>query len=122
MSVLTKRPLTDGKVELSLVVPGHQAERIASAFEGFLILAEGLSDEITPLSPVKAGKVLKGFRLRGGLTQAQLAAKMREALPDGLKYMQRHISQMESGELEISETEAEALASILNADPGCFLL
>jgi hypothetical protein len=109
-------------VELSLVVPGHQAEQVAQAVEGFLTLAEGLSDEITPLSPVKVGKALKGFRLRAGLTQAQLADKMREALPDGPKYTQRHVSQMEIGDRGIAEAEAEALASILNTDPGCFLL
>lgn len=121
MSALTKKPLTGGNVEISLVVPGHQAEQVASAFERLLTLAESLSEEVTPLSPVKVGKALKGFRVRAGLTQDQLACQLHEALPNGPKYQQRYISSMEKGDREISGEEAEALAAILNTDPRCFM-
>lgn len=123
MLELTRTPLMDGSgnVQICLVAPGHQADQIARALEGVLGLAEQLSDEIVSLPPSQLTKVFKGARKRAELSQAELALELALALPDAkVKYRQRHISQMETGNRPITETEAKALAKILNTDPRCF--
>jgi len=104
------------------VVPDHQADQVAEAMEKFLSLAEGLSEEIVKLPSAKTGKALRGARKRAGLSQAQLAAQLAQGIKDGkIKYIQRHISQMETMARKISEDEAKVLAEILNTFPGVFL-
>ena len=122
MQEVTKRPLTDGNIEISLVVPPHQADDIAEAVAGLLALAEQLSEGIVILPPAKIGKALRGFRRRAELTQDELAAQLaaRIASPQ-IVYGQRTISQMENGNRPISKEEAGAFAAIFKTDPRCFL-
>ncbi|MFH0725329.1 MAG: helix-turn-helix transcriptional regulator [Pseudomonadota bacterium] len=56
------------------------------------------------------GTVLKGARLKEGLTQKQLAEKT--GIP------QRHISEMETGKRQVGRKRAELLAGVLNV-PDC---
>lgn len=53
--------------------------------------------------------VLRGFRNREGLTQAELAARL------GLEVTEGHISEMESGKRPIGKAMAKRLAAALNA-------
>ncbi|KAB1437319.1 helix-turn-helix domain-containing protein [Pseudodesulfovibrio senegalensis] len=115
-------PLTDGNVQISLVVPGHQANLMEKAIAGFLNLAESLSDEAVIYPAVDVGRALKGFRLRAELSQQELSEQLRRKLKGAkVKYAQRHVSEMESGKRRVTDEEAKALAAILNADIRVFL-
>jgi transcriptional regulator with XRE-family HTH domain len=61
----------------------------------------------------KMGAVLRGYRLREGLTQEQLAKK--------LKALQSHVSQMEHSKRPIGKAMAKKLAKIFNTDYRIFL-
>ncbi|MBI9095284.1 MAG: helix-turn-helix transcriptional regulator [Sphaerochaeta sp.] len=124
MLELTKTPLTDGSgnIQLCLVVPGHQAERVEKAVSGVLDLAESLNDEFVILPKAKFGRALRGFRKREGMSQETLAAQLAEEIQGApIKYSQRIVSAMERGQRTIQINEAKALAKILNTDPRCFV-
>lgn len=61
----------------------------------------------------KAGAALRGFRLRDGLTQTELAKK--------IKTNQANLSKMEHGKRAIGKNIAKKLASIFKTDYRIFL-
>jgi transcriptional regulator with XRE-family HTH domain len=69
------------------------------------------ADEVFPNS--HPGKILKGLRVREGITQAQLSEKT------GLNT--RHISEMEHGKRPIGKAMAKRLAAALNSSYKMFL-
>lgn len=126
MLEVTKRPTTGKFVEVCIKAPAKDAERVAEAIRGFLRLAghqvreveadpvNGLEspDTLHPAAEVfpdsHPGRILRGLRVREGLTQAALAAKA------GLKA--HHVSEMENRKRPIGKEVARRLAAALNAD------
>ena len=70
--------------------------------------SKGLLDQYT-----EAGAMLKGARLREGLTQVELAKK--------LNVPQQHISEMEKGKRPIGKNTAKRLAEVFELDYRVFL-
>lgn len=107
----TKKPTTGKYTEMCIRVPVQDAEKIRKLLieAGHCDISERelfSSDEIFPDS--HPGQILKGLRIREGLTQAQLSNKT------GLNT--RHISEMENGKRPIGKVMAKRLADALNAD------
>lgn len=110
MLELTKKPLTDGFVELRVVVPVHQADAVAQALEWIsepTIPAEEVFPSSTP------GSRLRGARGLRDLTQAQLAKLIGVNIPN--------ISAMENNKRPIGKAMAKKLAEALDFSYRVFL-
>lgn len=112
MLALTKKPITGKYAELCIRVPVQDADKarklLTDAGHCIDISERELfsSDEVFPDS--HPGQILRGLRVREGLTQAQLSQNT------GLNT--RHISEMENGKRPIGKVMAKRLAKALNAD------
>ncbi len=77
----------------------------------------GAEDESLPLEEVfpdlHPGSAIRGLRLRGGLTQEQLARRL------GVK--RTNLSEMENGKRPIGKNMAKRLAQVLKTDYKVFL-
>lgn len=106
-----KKPTTQKYTELCIRVPVQDVAKIRDLLESVshsLEISERelySAEEVFPDS--HPGKILKGLRVREGLTQAQLAEKA------GLSH--HHVSEMEHGKRLIGKAMAKRLAEILNA-------
>lgn len=74
-------------------------------------------EEVVTVPPMpeseRVGRMLKGLRLREGMTQAQLA--------EAIGVPQSHISEYEKNKRPIPPAKAEELAKLLHTVPGHFL-
>lgn len=103
-------------VELRFVVPAAQAEAVRRAVAPYLVEettavpwreAAGVAEAELP------GRMLRGGRVKEGLTQTQLAALV--GIP------QRHVSEMENGKRPIGKEMAKRLGAALNVSYKVFL-
>jgi DNA-binding XRE family transcriptional regulator len=110
------RITVEGKRPAIYLVPPGKAESIES------LLAEYRMDDFVPAGMVlrdvhveygKAGSVLRGFRLRDGLTQTELAKRI--GCP------QSWVSAWESGSRALGKKIAQKLAKIFKTDYRVFL-
>jgi DNA-binding XRE family transcriptional regulator len=117
MLELTKKPIMEKYTELCIRVPVQDVamirELLRSSGHALDISERELysAEEVFPDS--HPGKILKGLRVREGLTQLQLAEKT------GLKH--HHISEMEHGKRVIGKEMAKRLAAVLHASYRMFL-
>lgn len=90
---------------------------IVSKFGGRIIEHSGEAEETVVVPPVseqqRVGRMLRGARLRAGMTQKALAAAI--GVP------QSHISEYEKNKRRIPPAKAEELARILETVPTHFL-
>jgi DNA-binding XRE family transcriptional regulator len=113
----TKKPITGKFTELCIRVLVQDVDKILellnSAGHCVDVSERGLltANEVFPDS--HPGKVLRGLRVREGLTQAQLSEKT------GLNT--RHISEMENDKRPIGKAMAKRLGKVLNAEYRMFL-
>ncbi len=121
----TKELTTEEYAEICIRVPAVHAEKVKAALAGILALVEGaLSvegeeedhrlysiEEVFPEFHV--GDILRGFRAREEMTQAELATEM------GVKAT--HISEMERGKRPIGKDMAKRLAKVLKVNYKVFL-
>lgn len=114
---LTRKPHTDGTVELSVKVPRDQADAIQAALDRLLIQLGEPGEEIYSVEMVlpdmTPGKVLRGARGLAELTQAQLA--------DKLGVHKTNISEMERDKRPIGKEMARRLGTVLRMDYKVFL-
>jgi ribosome-binding protein aMBF1 (putative translation factor) len=108
--------------DISIRVPAAQAAKVCAVIENVLALIPGQEgtdaedrlytvEEVFP--EIQPGDILKGARLREGLTQAQLAAMIR--------VKPSHISEMEKGKRSIGKDMAKRLGKALKASYQVFL-
>jgi DNA-binding XRE family transcriptional regulator len=121
----TKELTTPEYAEICIRVPAVHAEKVKAALAGILALVEGtLSvageeedrrlysiEEVFP--ELHTGDILRGFRSREEMTQAELAAEV------GVKAT--HISEMERGKRPIGKDMAKRLAKVLKVHYKVFL-
>ena len=121
----TKELTTTEYAEICIRVPAVHAEKVKAALAGILALVEGaLSvegeeedhrlysiEEVFPEFP--AGDILRGFRAREEMTQAELATEV------GVKAT--HISEMERGKRPIGKDMAKRLAKVFKVNYQVFL-
>ncbi len=114
---LTRKPRTDGSVELSVTVPQGQADAVQAAFDRLLAqLGESGEETYTVemvLPDMTPGKVLRGARGLSDLTQAQLA--------DTLGIHKSNLSEMERDKRPIGKDMARRLGKALGMDYKVFL-
>ena len=121
MSVPMRKPLTETiMVGLSrFKVPRDTAKAVLVLLKGALRADEFiLADESAVIRKIdaqftRAGACLQGARLKGGLSQVELAGKLR--IP------QTNVSAMELGKRPIGKKMAKRLAKVLNVDYRTFL-
>jgi len=110
MLELTKKPRTDGMVEITALIPEKCCDAVARAIAEALapnIPADQVFPESTP------GKVLRGARGLRGLTQAHVAA--------AISVHAANISEMERGLRPIGKEMAKRLGQALNMPYKAFL-
>jgi ribosome-binding protein aMBF1 (putative translation factor) len=121
----TKELTTPEYAEICIRVPAAQVEKVKAALAGVLALMDGQAtvkeneedgrlyaiEEVFP--QFHAGDVLRGFRDREEMTQAELAGRA------GAKAT--HISEMERGKRPIGKDMARRLAKVLKVDYRVFL-
>jgi len=110
MLELTRKPHTDGFVELSVIVPENQVDAVAQALEWIsepTVPAEEVFPSSTP------GSRLRGARGLREMTQAHLADLIGVNVPN--------ISAMENGKRPIGKVMAKKLAEALNFSYRVFL-
>jgi DNA-binding XRE family transcriptional regulator len=119
MLELTKKQTTPKYVDIRLRVPTRDAASVLNATREFLKLAghevREMNDESQELHPASEvfpdshpGAILRGLRVREGMTQLRLAEKA------GLR--PHHISEMEHGKRPIGKEVAKRLARALGTD------
>lgn len=117
MLELTRKPHTDGTVELSVKVPQDQADAIQAAFDRFLAQLGEPGEETYSVEMVlpdmTPGRVLRGARGLAELTQAQLAEKV------GIH--KTNLSEMERDKRAIGKDMARRLGKVLGLDYKVFL-
>ncbi len=121
MSELTKARTTSGFVEFSLRVDPAQADKVETALKALLAILPGPPvDEDDRLYTVEEafgprvpGHMIRGYRSREGLTQADLAAKLGTA--------RSVVSDLENGRRPVSGKMARRLAEIFGSTPRMFL-
>lgn len=118
LELMRRQGNTADVVELCLTVPAKLAARFERLLKDVIDLSttgqfnpEG--EELFDSPPAPPGVVLEGYRLRDGLTQAELAGKL------GMK--QHHVSEMETGKRTISKKTALKLGEIFNEKFKVFL-
>ena len=106
----TKKPHTEKMVMLTFRGPDEKRQEATKLLEklGFEFLAPSVPwrEAFPEFSENEQGTILKGARLKEGLTQKQLSEKT--GIP------QRHISEVETGKRRIGRKWAELLAGVLN--------
>ncbi len=110
MLELTKKPRTDGMVEIMAVVPFDRGDAVARAIVEAAepnVPADQVFPESTP------GSVLRGARGLRGMTQAQLAQAVGVHVTN--------ISEMERGLRTIGKQMAKRLAKVLEMPYKAFL-
>lgn len=110
MLELTKKPLTEGMVSLTVVVPTSRADIVTMAIKEALepnVSSDKVFPESTP------GKVLRGARGLREMTQVHLA-KLAGVRP-------AHISDMENDRRPISKEMARKLGRVLDFPYKAFL-
>lgn len=122
MSAPMKKPLTEvqikleGKVLLFRDIPSSKLKPIARALKAYseeIIPWRDLAKERIKASGGESAYMVKSAREGAGLTQAQLA--------DKLKIPQSNISQIETGKRSVGKNLAKRLAKIFNLDYRVFL-
>ncbi|MDY0275217.1 MAG: helix-turn-helix transcriptional regulator [Desulfomicrobium sp.] len=124
MLELTKKPHTEGMVDICLRVPVADVGRISQAIREVLSKAgEHVRESDTGgeafftvdevFSDMSAGALLVGARCKEGMTQQQLATETGIA--------RRHISEMENNKRAIGKNIAQRLARALRVDYRVFL-
>ncbi|OGR37103.1 MAG: transcriptional regulator [Desulfovibrionales bacterium GWA2_65_9] len=117
MLELTRKPLTDGTVCLTVNVPSEKADGVAAALEGILRLVGGYDEPTVPAAEVlpdmTPGKVLRGARGLREMTQAQLA--------DALSIPKSNVSEMERDARPIGKEMAKRLGKALDMPYKAFL-
>ena len=111
------------KVPIHFLVPAVELERIKKVVEALGGIEDVRRKTKSGLIPWRelvnsrngshSGRVLRGFRVREEMSQAELAEKI------GTK--QSHISAMERGKSPIGETVAKKLAEIFKTRPEVFI-
>jgi DNA-binding XRE family transcriptional regulator len=113
------------KISFSLKVPVSESKLMAETLKGLLTL---LGHKVRPINDegdelytraevfpdIRPGDMLKGLRLREGITQKQMA--------DKLEIKRRHISEMEKGVRPITLEMAKRIGKTFNAVHKVFLL
>lgn len=124
MQALMRTQTTDGLTDITLRVPANDVASVVARLEGLFVLSghellpmdEGYNallnvDDIFPdLSP---SMLLRGYRGKLDLTQAQLAETM--------QVTQARISEWESGKRPISIKAAKKLATLFGVPDQIFL-
>lgn len=116
--------ISEGECLISLKVPVNKAIKIADAIRGVLILAghkvrnvDNDGEELVPASEVFAkvtpGMMMRGLRVKEGITQAELAER--------LGITQNMVSDMESGRRNISLNMAKRIAEEFKVPYKAFL-
>jgi len=117
MLELTRKPLTDGTVCLTVNVPSEKADGVAAAFSSVLRLVDDLREPTVParvvLPDMTPGKVLRGARGLREMTQAQLAAVL--SIPKS------NVSEMERDARSIGKEMAKRLGQALGMPYKAFL-
>lgn len=117
MLELTRKPLTNGTVCLTVNVPSEKADGIANAMEGILRLVGDFDEPTVPAAEVlpdmTPGKVLRGARGLREMTQAQLA--------EALGVPKSNISDMERDVRPIGKEMAKRLGLALAMPYKAFL-
>uniref|UniRef100_A0A7C4RTQ6 XRE family transcriptional regulator n=1 Tax=Desulfatirhabdium butyrativorans TaxID=340467 RepID=A0A7C4RTQ6_9BACT len=105
------------EITLTFIGPDDMKQRAIELMQsiGFTGIEDGIPwrSAFPEFSDNEKGTLLKGARLREGLTQKQLSEKT--GIP------QRHISEMETGKRQIGRKRAEILAEALQTDYRMFL-
>ena len=110
MLELTRKPRTDGMVEIMAVVPKERCDAVAKA------IAEAAEPNVpadTVFPESTAGSVLRGTREIRSMTQAMLAATIGVHVPN--------ISEMERGLRPIGKEMAKRLGKALDMPYKAFL-
>jgi hypothetical protein len=114
---ITRKPLPDGTVCLTVTVPSDKADGVATALEGILRLAGEDCESIVPAAEVlpdmTPGKVLRGARGLREMTQAQLA--------ETLRIPKSNVSEMERDARPIGKEMAKRLGKALEMPYKAFL-
>lgn len=110
MLELTKTPLTDGRIAVSVIVPAERMGRVEMALEEALDSYHSIKEVFPDLGP---GDALRGARGLAGLTQAKLA--------EAAGVHKSHISEMERGVRPIGKEMAKRLGKALNMPYKVFL-
>lgn len=122
MSVPMRKPLTETITvgHARFQVPRETAKAVLVLLKGTVSEDEDIifvdeSDAIRKLDAryTRAGACLQGARLKGGLSQVELANKL--GIP------QTNVSAMELGKRSIGKNMAKRLAEVLNVDYRTFL-
>lgn len=122
MSAPMRKPLTETITvgHTCFQVPRETAKAVLVLLKGAVsedeeIILADKSDAIRKLDAqyTRAGACLQGARLKGGLSQIQLAGKL--GIP------QTNVSAMELGKRPIGKNMAKRLAKVLNVDYRTFL-
>jgi ribosome-binding protein aMBF1 (putative translation factor) len=107
-----KKPTMEKYTEFCIRVPVQNATAIRELLESSGHVLDISERELYTAKDVfpdsHPGKIIKGLRVREGLTQQQLAEKT------GLRH--HHISEMEHGKRAIGKEMARRLGKALNAD------
>lgn len=120
MSELMKAQTTSGFVEFSLRVEKAQADKVETALRALLAIlpAPQVDDEERlytveeAFGPREPGRMIRGYRSREGLTQADLAAR--------LDTTRTVVSDMENGRRPVSAKMARRLAEVFGSSPRMF--
>jgi len=110
MLELTKRPHTDGRIEICAVIPASRYDAVVRAMEEAAEPDVSLAEAFPESTP---GRVLCGMRGLREMTQAQLAA--------AIGAHKSHISEMERGKRPIGKEMAKRLGEALNTGYRIFL-
>jgi len=126
MSALMKTRHTEQAVEILLQLPPTAAEKVSQAITqvlksmGHTVSMRHLNDEGEELFTFKElfpdatpGRILRGFRTRDEMTQADLAIK--------LGVTQARVSELESGKRPVSRRMAGKLGTIFEVPYKAFL-
>lgn len=128
MSASMKKPHTDNHVEITIhgtpkkkfIISRKDTKELISFLSSRQISED--DNELVPADEVfkdlhakygKIGSVLRGYRFRDNITQAELAKK--------LDILQSHVSQMEHSKRPIGKKMAQKLAKIFRTDYRLFL-
>jgi DNA-binding transcriptional regulator YiaG len=104
--------------EVHIAIPTDCFELVAALVTRLGGKVTDESNDVVTIPPMeeseRPGRMLRGLRLREGLTQKVLA--------DALGVPQSHISAYEKNKRPIPSARAEQLATLLNTVPGNFMI
>ena len=124
MLELMRKPHTDDMAEICLRVPAKDVNRFFEATRSFLTLAgypvQEVDEHGEPLFSLEEvfpeshpGMALKGYRMREGMTQKQLAARIGVSVSN--------LSEMERGRRTIGKGMAKRIGEATGVDYRTFL-